>query len=1058
VVKQYTESQYDDDLTLGSDDYDDSYYSDADDLFELSTNNESPISRLKSLVLSIDWEITDDVLRQFNEELVDLRGIWAGETINLVYVQALEKLSKYIYQNKADSHPSAIKLLLTFYYNLEKIVSGHDIPDEQKREILLEDVKRFENLKRQIKVQPVPPRPVVTPAATASAKITKSVAGESELRNLKAIVLGIDWEITEQDLNDLRKEVFRLEAKYSESRPKLILLQGIGTLAAYIKLKKSNSHPDAFKVLQHFYECLESIVQRPMSLEEEKSILFPAVEKFNKFKSLLGLTISAETIAQNDDGDLDEEAMGGGAAALSPALADVDEETEQGFQADREAMALGLKDPTSVTSHIDHFFGESDGEPEPLSKAFVAEVREEPIAAVDLFAEEGGTQPVNKDFALQGVDVGEDEDDLDRDEGDDLSSPVAAISDETAALTHIEEEDEEAEVAGVDAGGVASADEEILGATEAIFPEANEEAMPVGEISGPTPDREMALLGVDVETDADDDSDELSLPMMGEELAPALVAADEESLFSATSLEKSSLSEGISEDISGTIDSLFEDEVPTPIAEKVAGIVAEEPSPAGPAGTAVEEAPGALDWQTDLAVEAANGEPVFEQEADEAVGDDLFAAINQQDEPVDVLALSDTDEEETVSTNAPAAVTETDEAVAAFFTEDQEESDAAVDESDIEDLFDSLETDFSTEPPGTTTDVALEEEVALFFEETTEKADTTPATGFELGEAVTAGVVTAALAGTVAAVSMQGKEEEVVFELVEEDSDEEPTILAAEDFGDVAPPLSEMDGESVELSTFEEDAPQWDSPQALPMPFEEPLSQGPLAGLNACIDSLKLELSDTILNGMFAEINALRQQWVDCPLEKTFLQLISTVTQHIDSYRYESSAEAYGLLVSTYQSLAEVSTGDERTNQEMLLAATLKVLEWQQGMLSRQAVQVGDQLTFVDPLRTESRAVVDGDAQVDFDAAYEHTEAGGDTDAILAEQASARHQDPPQVVTTGASGQPPAGDADARVSLIAETFAGDLKHEIAALRQALQMEIAELRRELRGDEGKGNVA
>ncbi len=164
------------------------------------------------------------------------------------------------------------------------------------------------------------------------------------------------------------------------------------------------------------------------------------------------------------------------------------------------------------------------------------------------------------------------------------------------------------------------------------------------------------------------------------------------------------------------------------------------------------------------------------------------------------------------------------------------------------------------------------------------------------------------------------------------------------------------------------------------------------------------------------------------------------------------------MLVSTYQSLAEVSTGDERTNQEMLLAATLKVLEWQQGMLSRQAVQVGDQLTFVDPLRTESRAVVDGDAQVDFDAAYEHTEAGGDTDAILAEQASARHQDPPQVVTTGASGQPPAGDADARVSLIAETFAGDLKHEIAALRQALQMEIAELRRELRGDEGKGNVA
>jgi hypothetical protein len=142
------------------------------------------------------------------------------------------------------------------------------------------------------------------------------------------------------------------------------------------------------------------------------------------------------------------------------------------------------------------------------------------------------------------------------------------------------------------------------------------------------------------------------------------------------------------------------------------------------------------------------------------------------------------------------------------------------------------------------------------------------------------------------------------------------------------------------------------------MPIEESLPQGPLAGLGTCIDSLKLELSDTILNGMFSEINALRQQWVDRPLEKTFLQLISTVTQHIDSYRYESSAEAHGLLVSTYQSLAELSPSDERTNQEMLLAATLKVLEWQQGMLSRQAVRVGGQLTFADPLRTESRWMV----------------------------------------------------------------------------------------------------
>ena len=54
MVKQYTENQYDDDLTVGTDDYDDSYYTGSVDLFEFSNDEESPISRLKSLILSID--------------------------------------------------------------------------------------------------------------------------------------------------------------------------------------------------------------------------------------------------------------------------------------------------------------------------------------------------------------------------------------------------------------------------------------------------------------------------------------------------------------------------------------------------------------------------------------------------------------------------------------------------------------------------------------------------------------------------------------------------------------------------------------------------------------------------------------------------------------------------------------------------------------------------------------------------------------------------------------------------------------------------------------------
>ena len=149
-MERYTDSQYDDDLTIGADDYDDSFETTDIDLFEFGGDDDSPISRLKTLVLSIDWEITDEVLLQFHDEVIDLKDIWANDKINMVYLQALEKIGMYIYKEKADSHPNSIKLLLSMYYNLERIVLSEELSAAEKKQILLDDVRRFEKLKKLI--------------------------------------------------------------------------------------------------------------------------------------------------------------------------------------------------------------------------------------------------------------------------------------------------------------------------------------------------------------------------------------------------------------------------------------------------------------------------------------------------------------------------------------------------------------------------------------------------------------------------------------------------------------------------------------------------------------------------------------------------------------------------------------------------------------------------------------------------------------------------------------------------------------------------------------------
>ncbi|WP_459944673.1 hypothetical protein [Desulfocastanea catecholica] len=544
-MKQYTENQYDDDLTVGTDDYDDSYYTGSVDLFEFSNDEQSPISRLKSLILSIDWEITDEILMQFNEELLDLRDIWANEKINLIYVQALEKISKYIYQKKADSHPSAIKLLLTLYHNLEKIVSSYDLTEEQKKEILLEDVKRFESLKRHIsqhtesvdKMQPAEPFPGIKIEGNDHKK---------DLLNLKAIVLGIDWEITDEDLNQLRQEVVRLEKKFADSRPKLILLQGIGTLGAYIKLKKSDAHADAFTILHLFYESLEKIVATSMRLEEEKAILFPAVEKFNSFKKMLGSTIAPEAIGRIDQETAEDESPAG--SVIAPAFADLPEEII-GFQAEEEAKKLGLTTSGSINDHIESFFtGQNWQSPD-------VPVHNDGAAAAT---------GIHSEIALQGVDVEADDEDEFEDGGPSASRAIApalsSVIDDRPSPSVQEEivQDEGLFAFDESAEGLLADEEEVESSLDFDFVDEEQES------AGPdfsALDRDVVLQGVDVETEADDDSEEEALPLMGGDLAPALVENDEVSIYDAATLESSPENKIIDDEFAGTLGGFFDEEI-----------------------------------------------------------------------------------------------------------------------------------------------------------------------------------------------------------------------------------------------------------------------------------------------------------------------------------------------------------------------------------------------------------------------------------------------------------------------------------------------------------------
>ncbi|MGL1930173.1 MAG: hypothetical protein OCC45_00230 [Desulfotalea sp.] len=392
MAERFEAEQYDD-LTVGLGDFEDDLYVDDWDLLK-PQKQDSPLATLKSIVVGLDWEITDENLFALNEEVVSLRQDFISDKIALVYLQALEQLSKYIYQKKSNAIPDAIKLLPLFFRNFENIVSEHITEQTEIKDILRKDVERFEKLKREI----IKYKENKTP--------DKDFQKNNILLKLKEIVLSIDWQLTEEDLEQLKVEASQLEVEFTDSRPARILLQGIGVIANYIQNKGSKANVGSFTLLYDFFDTLEKIVVKELPADTEKELLLVEINKFEKFKA----TISIEIVEKVTPIGLTESPK----EVVTPNNTNIEKKDDL------------LSSPVVSLSDIG---GDLDDDKVPDS-----DTKEEISTRVDAVL---GTDLDTKIFEgidpLAGVDVEKDDDDFDEEEaelaGASLSGDIAGLSD-----------------------------------------------------------------------------------------------------------------------------------------------------------------------------------------------------------------------------------------------------------------------------------------------------------------------------------------------------------------------------------------------------------------------------------------------------------------------------------------------------------------------------------------------------------------------------------------------------------------------------------------------------
>jgi hypothetical protein len=164
-----------------------------------------PLKDLKSTILAIDWEITDDVLETLIGQLDGLIAQFEDDKVVYTLLKLLKSLGKYVRTHKSNAHPDTIKRIMAVYSALEESVTNHEMGQDVKEKMLLEEVRQFQRLKAMIVASKTPY------VATGSQKPSKS----GEVYGIDAVIRAIDElkSLMATELGAIRKELGQLRKK-----------------------------------------------------------------------------------------------------------------------------------------------------------------------------------------------------------------------------------------------------------------------------------------------------------------------------------------------------------------------------------------------------------------------------------------------------------------------------------------------------------------------------------------------------------------------------------------------------------------------------------------------------------------------------------------------------------------------------------------------------------------------------------------------------------------------------------------------------------------------------
>lgn len=220
---------------------------------------------LKQVIDSMKSFVEKDDIDNFQQQLSIIEGQYTDKTAVISVIKMMQSMGRYLGSRKENAHEDTIPMLDSIFSELEKLVSNPDFTTEQSNHILSGCIQNYKSLKNKIASQPL---------VTAT-----------EIQELKAVILAVDWEISDQTLKTFDEVTRRLLLRLKSHKILHSFVRIIHSMGRYIASKKANAHKDSISFLRSVFENFEKIIQTPeMQFPEKKKLIESDINAFHNFK------------------------------------------------------------------------------------------------------------------------------------------------------------------------------------------------------------------------------------------------------------------------------------------------------------------------------------------------------------------------------------------------------------------------------------------------------------------------------------------------------------------------------------------------------------------------------------------------------------------------------------------------------------------------------------------------------------------------------------------------------------------------------------------------------